>query len=571
MGENDGSEVKKSFLCDSCPYVADNESSLRHHVNKEHRGKAKMNKLREGTEMDDLKTVVNDEGYEMLDETKKPVDIWNALRRILFNTGIKSARETIVELFQNGTDAADIDGLGEVMALADIDPNKIKLVQRQWKNYIDRTGLGAGEEDGMDDFSGMNRSPVRNKKGGQTDDLFDFNPEKFANQMMRMQQSMYANAIKMQMFKDMMGQMSMMGAVPTANAQAAAQKLPPELEAALLELRQYKEEDKIKRLIEPVVREVRQYRNEIEDATKNKGQNPMLGEMMQYAAMSKAFESMGARESAEMAQTRANERMEALKIQTDREMKELAMKMEATKDTANRLQMEKMQTEMNAKLDLLRQANEIATQSKSADVIAVIKQAQETAAALKAVGASPEDAENKNLENISELVKGTIQSLAPVAQAYFTRGQQPQMQQPAAYPQQQPQYPQQQQRPTNAAAPPNPGHEMVIVHCPNGQCNKDFQQDLSVVNRAKPLVTCPYCQSVLELEPIGPPAAGQKTPPTLPTPPPALIQQKKVELASLSPQQLDDVARQFGIDPSPYLSNRGKLVDDLIRAAYGSS
>jgi hypothetical protein len=477
-------------------------------------------------------------------------------------TDIYGALEKMMNLFRYSP-YDDVGALRRCMAMAQTEPYKINMVVQAYENYL--TSM-AEVDDGSQQLQSSVRGPtppagqIKPKGIKFNKQMADWDANDWSEWMVNTQKNMMSSKFQMEMMNKMMANIDMGGA---GSKKEEFAKLPPELESELKELRNQREEQRLKRLVEPYAMEIRRYREEIDDAKKT-GKNPILSEMMEYAAIFKALDGMGMKEQAESVREQGVRRLEELRLNTEKEIKTAQLATENAKNDAQRLMLEKMQTEFKGSLDLLRKENEIASQSKSQNFLSVVEEAQKVTDAVKKLRGEPEEtAEDRRMEAIGNMITGTLDTLKPIINTALSQPRGPGGP-PSGYqasgPMPQGQY----------VPPPAPGTEIVGVHCPNRSCNMDFDVDLSKVpDKNRPRVKCPNCKSEYELEPLKAPMQQMpQRPPGMGLPPQSMMANdaRKNELMSLPPQDLQSVALQYGIDPVNFTDNR-QLVDAILKAS----
>ena len=488
-------------------------------------------------------------------------DIYGALEKMMIDAGVVKARKGILNLFRYSP-YDDVGALRRCMAMAQTEPYKINMVVQAYENYL--TSMAEGEEEPQQ-LSTRGPTPpagqIKPKGIKFNKQMADWDANDWSEWMVNTQKNMMSSKFQMEMMNKMMANIDMGGS--PGNKKEDYAKLPPELENELKELRSQREEQRLKRLVEPYAMEIRRYRDEIDEAKKT-GKNPILSEMMEYAAIFKALDGMGMKEQAESVREQGVRRLEELRLNTEKEIKTAQLATEQAKNEAQRLQLEKMEMGFKGSLDLLRKENEIASQSKSQNFLSVVEEAQKVTDAVKKLRGEPEEtAEDRRMEAIGNMITGTLDTLKPIINTALTQPRGPGG--PPGYPAGAPM-----QQGGQYVPPPAPGSDIVMVHCPNERCARDFEVDLSKApDRAHPKAQCPNCKNVYELEPLKTPMQQMpQRPPGMGLPPQSMMANdaRKSELMNLPPQDLQNVATQYGIDPVNFTDNR-QLVDAILKAS----
>jgi hypothetical protein len=540
---SDESDEYKTYQCPikGCGAMFENESLLNKHVAKSHPSYGKVGgiKLQEGVVLEENEPEINEAGY-VVNSQNKPIDEMNTLRRILTNNGIKDRRESIIEMFEY-ENIEDVDALDRILAMADVAQNKRKFVVSLWQKHIGQTTGVNVDEKGMKQVAGR-------KKGVMDitpEEMMNWGPAEYANYYMELQKFNQARNMQMTMFDKMFGGFS------GGNEPDRKGKVDPEIQAKLDRLRALEEQERLNKMMEPFVKELRYLRAEQEEK-KTERKSP-LEDLKELAMMKQYMEGLGSKEGAEMMRMQMDERIEKMRIEAQRETDKLRLESERAKEESRRLEIKNVETSMGAKVDNLKAALDLASQTKKDDLLTTIKQAQEITTAMKSLTGDVKSPEDKKMETIAAVIDSAVQTLKPVAVELARNMGNKGQNGPPRY------------GPPNASMPPmgyeqmNQGQgQFVVTKCPAEGCGYEFNVDVT-----KSSAECPNCHSRYNVQPMAPPQirgggmpsmGGGRT----------SFEQKKSVLMSLPREELDAAAKQLGLTPELY-SDAGSLVDDMLR------
>jgi hypothetical protein len=326
----------------------------------------------------------------------------------------------------------------------------------------------------------------------------------------------------------------------------------PEIQAQLDRLKAYEEQEKFKQVIEPLIKEIRYMRAEQDE---KKGTKSPMEDLIEMAKMKQMMESLNMKEGAEMYRLQMEERLEKIRLDSQREMREAQMRQESLKNENQVLQLKAMETAFGAKLDTLKTQLDIANTTKKDDLLTTLKQAQEITAAMKGLTGDQESPEDKKMKAISEIIQSATETLKPVAAAMadgmMNKGR---------------------GGPPMGYAPPPPSFGggpavasppgRVAMQCPS--CNYDMSVDPTA-----PTCDCPNCHAHYTIQPAQ--AARFPSPPPARMPSlgsnPGDMMARKSELMKLPDEELKAAAFQLNLNPNFY-SSKEQLVDDMLRARF---
>lgn len=542
-----------------CPYktcgkMFSNEKDLLAHIGSDHRDWKYTGGsiLRPGVVLEETGRTVNADGYVVDDVTKRPIDTYNVLRRILTNNGIRDKRESIVELFEY-EDPRDINALDRILAMADVTKSKRQMVVSLWKHYVDSSTSEEGDED-MDESSetwmGMG-SPISTKKKksinpltANPDEMVNWGPVEWGKFLMTTQRWAQAQKMQQQILNTVFTQMGF--GSDGGGGSGGQGGLPADVRAKLDRLSQLEDEKKFKDVIDPLVKEIRYLRAEKEDAERSGRKTSAIEEIKEFAMTQKLMETIGSKEGADIMRIQMEERLEKLRLNTEKDTKEAQLKAEQLARDNQQLQLKALQVEMGSKIDMLKQAAELATKSKADDLVETMKKAQEVVNTMKTFTGA-DDAEDKKMKAIAEIISTTANTLRPVLTevAKNIGGPRPQMG-PGAM----------QQHPSNI---PN----KVLVKCQTPGCGIDFEVDSKTLDPNNPIVQCPNCNSQYTLQRQNAPPQGTQQPVRYRLSEQE-VQAQKTYFKGLPRMELDRIAATMGMKPENYPSS-DMLVEDMMK------
>lgn len=527
----------KKFVCTMprCGQAFDSEEELMKHLGFTHKLYARggMNILKEGTELDDGEvSEINSEGYRVPAE-KKPIDMMNMLRRILTNNGVRDRRESIVELFEY-EDIGDLDALKQILAMAEVSPRKQEMIVSLWaKNIAQLEGKKVDNTIGPDAVKRkLEKNPMDIKPG----ETMDWSANDWGTYMMQMRKYMDAQQMQQTMLKQMMQ--------GYGGDDRPSARIPPEVQAQLDRLKAYEEQEKLNKVIEPLIKEIRYMRAEQDE---KKAPKSPFEDLVEMAKMRQMMESLNSKEGAEFMRLQMEERLEKLRIEQQREIRDAQIKQEGLKNENQVLQLRAMEAAFGAKLDTLKTQLDVANTTKKDDLLTTLKQAQEITAAMKGLTGDQESPEDKKMKAISEIIQSAAETLKPVAAAMAdgmmnkrAGGAPPGYAPPPQY------------------GPPMGGRQApgrVSMSCPN--CNNVMSVDPTASH-----CECGQCHTEYNIQPAVP-----ASPPPMPSlgSNPGNSEARRQALIKLPDQELAAAAIQLNLNPSLY-TNKEQLVDDMLRA-----
>ena len=563
-------EESGQFICNYCGGTFQSEKAVWGHIGRAHRGQqTSTTKLRDGEDYVPMKNELDPYGFMVPSEAARPLSQMGTLRRILENNGIKTSRETIVELFER-KDPRDLNALAKILGLADIGPGKRGLILEAWKAYIEQSGGGTIEttpvQDDPYDFGGK-KPPRRNPLQMSPDEMVDFTPMDWAKYAMDMRK--LANATKMQqMAQEQIYEQLGLGIAPMGGGGGATTaKVPPEIQAKLDRLTQLEEDERLQKRMEPFIAEMRKLQE-----TKKGGSFGGIEDIREFALTTKLLESMGADKGAELLRTNLESKLQQQKIEADKEIKQTQMQMEQARDQNRVAEIKVMEANMKSEIQRLQTLYEVANTEKKKDLVQTINEAKAIVDTMKGItGNDAASAEKDKMDALVNIANSAMATMKPVlgeiARNWGGGGRGPGGPGPgqSAYAQQQ-----------NPQGP-------VMAHCTTPNCGNDF-----VVDPSKKQAQCPKCQTIYDIEPTpgsAPPAPPPRNLPPQPQqaqqwqqqPLPSLggrqemnsIQQRRQALLGMDRRELDAAAQTMGINPSLYNTSEA-LVEEMLAHAFPS-
>jgi hypothetical protein len=506
----------------------------------------------EGAVLELPKPIVIEGGF-VVDGRRSP-DIYNQMRIILDQNGILDARESIMDDFVY-QDPTDIKNLSIRLAQFGLPPNKINIIINSWKRYMQSVGMMT-----QTDEAEKPKKPTIDPLKATPADMSGWGIAEWMQYGMEIRRQKQAMEMQERMMKQVFGDsdegMSMLG---LGSPRSTGGRVPPEVQAQLDELKQYKERDKLKEVMDPLWKEIRALRGDMADTMENKNQpkKDSMADLVEMFKMKTMLSSLGTpegNESAEKLRIAMEERVEKKRMEMQQEMNKLQLAMEQAKEEKHSLELKNLQTEMGAKIDTMKTLNEIANKDKAQDLEEVIAKAQRIQNMMKTLGGDTETDDDKKMKMIMGTLQGTVETLkgpigdlakgfmigqqAKAQSVGMGGGQAPQGQYPSAPPGQRP--------------PPRGTAKRTMATCPNPNCKADFEVDMN-----RPQAECPGCHSVYNI-------GGQQQDQGAPM---GDANAKRRTLMGMDRSALEDVARGDGIDPDQYPS-QDSLVDAMLGNSY---
>jgi hypothetical protein len=524
--------------------------------------------VKDGVVLEEQKKGVNEAGF-VTDENRVPLDLMNDLRRILMNNGIRDKRESIIELFEY-EDPANWQRLNEILAQADVTPSKRKMVVDLWRRRTSDLDEATYEEqeqedDGYVGYGGDMRDDRQAKKKRSPmaitpDDMANWQPGDYMKWAMDAQKYISNQQMMMGMLNKMFGSMGVgmdMGMGGGGNANA---RVPPELQAKLNRLEQLEEESRFQKAMEPILKRLDYMRAENED--KKPKADPMT-EIKEMAVTMRLMETIGSKEGAEVLRMQMDERLEKMRLESQKSLEETRMRMEGMREQNSQLQLKSIQTEMGAKIDMMKQAYDIASQSKKEDLLSTITKAKEINEALKTITGDTKTPDDKKMEAIGSIIDNATKTLSPVLQTLAQNIGQPK---PAAGPgnrmpsQMRGMQGQMQQPSGSIALPPLMPGQRAVAQCTAQGCTADIDVDPN-----KPIAQCLNCGASYHVT-----KQQQAITPVSQPQSPEALQQKRYQLLDLPREELDEAARQLNLVPEQH-HTKEELVEALLRNRFGAA
>ena len=532
------------------------ETALRAHMLNAHkrtyRGGGKMVN---GATVDPRQPITLPGGY-MADarDINVSVDIYTQLRNILDSFGVADIREGIVDSFASEDNPTDIKRLKVLLTQAAVQPSRVNMIIDRWARYMTNIGMAVEEVEEEQKKRESKGNPLK----ASFDDMANWGPGEWMQFNQQMQKQAMAMKMYNMMTQNMMagmgfsgGDMNAMG-VPSSQPQ----QLPREIQIQLDELKQFRERDKLKEALDPVMRTLNNLRADFEDTKQAAPKKDSMADLMDMVKMQQLLKTMGPQhdKDADVMRVQMEERIETKKMQMEKEYRELALRMEAAKEANHQLEMRNIQTEMSAKIDNLKTLNEVASRDKGQDLESVINNALRVQETLKKLQGDNETDDDKKMKTIMGAIQGTIESVAPSidkmatgymlsqqAKAAGARG-------PAGPP------PGRSNVPSGMGQrPPAPQNARPLAKCTNPECNREFEVDPN-----SPTAQCPGCYTVYN---IGQgPQGGRQGPSQAPM---GDTNAKRQTLLRMDRSALEEVARGDGIDPDQYPTHE-MLVDAMM-------
>ena len=513
-----------------CNYTTTKEGYLRSHYAQKHKKPySGGGAIAEGT---DVEEYVEKEETEFTTSTTPPVDEYNALRQIMDNNGLNKIRESTISLFQH-YDPEDTDSLLEILKKQNVTPSKRQMVIDTYRANL---GLGPTEDEEMEE----KEKEEKNRKATMPRDptslspaeIMTMNPQElmqWKSDLAKYQQALQFQQQAMGMMYGTVGGLGMPGMMPGFGQQQQA--VPKEIQDALKELQELKEERRMQQMMQPVLQQMQAIQQQLAQAPAQKKDE--FDDIYKKAMTFKMLDGLGGGKEIEQLRQEANERMERLRMENERQ-----------KDANSQLQIAAMKEIMGGKIATLENMlrNQATPREALTKSINEAIELQQTLQSLKGENATASNAEEKKMMALTDLVGKVTTNLQPVfmelAKGVGKGGQR-------AVP----------------SVSVEPGAESDGNSFPCSKCGTS----ISVVGNPR-VVTCSNCGAVYRSEP-------QEMPPSVLEPPqqqqfPEPYMSKKAPdnddlMAELDKQPLEflqEMATSKGIDPDLY-----PLKHDLIR------
>lgn len=502
-----------------------------HYSQKHHKPYPGGGAVPDGTDVEE-RTV--DDGVEtggFITSNTPPVDEYSALRQIMDNNGLNRSRESTISLFQH-YDPEDTDALDEILKKQNITPSKRRMVVETYRANL---GLGPTEDEEMEE----KEKEEKNRKATMPRDptslspaeIMTMNPQElmqWKSDLAKYQQALQFQQQAMGMMYGTVGGFGMPGMMPGFGQQQQA--IPKEIQDALKELQELKEERRMQQMMQPVLQQMQAIQQQLAQAPAQKKDE--FDDIYKKAMTFKMLDGLGGGKEIEQLRQEANERMERLRMENERQ-----------KDTNSQLQIAAMKEIMGGKIATLENMlrNQATPREALTKSINEAIELQQTLQSLKGENATASNAEEKKMMALTDLVGKVTTNLQPVfmelAKGVGKGGQR--------------------------AAPSvsiEPGAEPDGSSFPCSKCGTS----ISVVGNPR-VVTCPNCGAAYRSEPPEmPPSIAPSQQQPFPEPYMARKAPDDEEIvAELDKQPLEflqDMAKSKGIDPDLY-----PLKHDLIR------
>lgn len=564
--------VSKTWRCNNpnCGLMWATEKELADHMwyahKKQYRGGGKMP---EGAVVDPPQPITLPGGFmgDMRDISAE-VDVYQQLRNILDSFQVRDIREAIVDSFASGENPADVKRLKVLLTGFGVQPSRVNLIVDRWARYMDSIGMAVEDVEEEQRQKERKSNPLK----ANYEDMANWGPGQWAEYQMQMQKQAMGMKIQFMMMKNMMKSMDMsdmdmnsMG-VNVPGAQQSSGQLPRDIQLRLERLDQYEQRDKLKEAIDPVMRAVQNLRADFDDTRQKAEQAPKkdsMAELMDMVKMQALLKNMGGHDKdAEVMRVQMEERIENKRMQQEKDLRELQMKMEAAKQENHALEMRNIQTQMEAKIDNLKTLNEIAARDKGQDLESVINNALRVQDTLKKLQGDNDSDDDKKMKNIMGTVQGLAESFSPaidkMAQGFLmnqqAKAQQVAPRMPSAVPA---------GRASLGGGPPmsgmgQPGRpappptSRKLATCTHEGCGIEFE-----INGTSNQAECPGCHTVYDIGYD----AGQGRPSN--GAPAGNTMAKKDTLMKMDRPTLDEYARAQGIEPDQFPTHE-MLVNALM-------
>jgi len=387
-----------------CSFSTDKgEKYLRSHYSQKHK-KAYLGggAVPEGT---DVAEETVDDGVETGDFIKSsspPVDEYSALRQIMDNNGLNKIRESTISLFQH-YDPEDTDALLEILKKQNVTPSKRQMVIDTYRANL---GLGPTEDEEMEE----KEREEKNRKSAMPRDpttvtpaeIMAMSPQElmiWKQDLAKYQQALQFQQQAMGMVYGTLGGMGTPGMMPMFGQQPG---MPKEVQEALKELQELKEERRMQQMMQPIIQQMQAIQQQLTQAPAEKRDE--FDDIYKKAMTFKLLDGLGNDKEIEKLRQEANERMERLRIENDRQ-----------KDANNQLQIAAIKEIMGTKINQLEAM--LRNQSTPKDTLTKsINEAielQQTLQSLKGENSTAASADEKKMMAITDLVSKVTQNLQP--------------------------------------------------------------------------------------------------------------------------------------------------------------
>lgn len=396
------------FKCSEpgCSYVTTKEGYLRSHYAQKHKkpypgGGA----IAEGT---DIEEYVNKEEGDFITATTPPVDEYNALRQIMDNNGLNKIRESTIALFQH-YDPEDTDALLEILKKQNVTPSKRQMVVETYRANL---GLAPTEDDEMEERekADKNRKPVlpRDPTTLTPAEIMTMGPQELMAWQADLVKYQQALQFQKQAMSMVYGTLSGYGpATPGVPGMMPGfgqpAPIPKEIQDALKELQELKEERRLQQMMQPIVQQMQTIQQQLAQAPAQKKDE--FDDIYKKAMTFKLLDGLGNNKEIEQLRQEATERMERLRMENEKQ-----------KEMNNQLQIAAIKEIMGNKIKDLE--NMIRNQSTPKEALTkTINEAlelQQTLQSLKGENTGASNAEEKKMMAITDLVGKVTSNLQPV-------------------------------------------------------------------------------------------------------------------------------------------------------------
>jgi len=376
-----------------------------HYSQKHHKPYPGGGAVPDGTDVEE-RTV--DDGVEtggFITSNTPPVDEYSALRQIMDNNGLNRSRESTISLFQH-YDPEDTDALEEILKKQNITPSKRRMVVETYRANL---GLGPTEDEEMEEKEKEEKS----RKAAMPKDPTSMTPAEIMSmtpqELMVWKQDLakYQQALQFQqqamgmVYGTVSGFGSMPGMMPGYGQQQ--QTVPKEIQDALKELQELKEERRMQQMMQPVLQQMQAIQQQLVQSPAQKKDE--FDDIYKKAMTFKMLDGLGGGKEIEQLRQEANERMERLRMENDRQ-----------KDMNSQLQIAAMKEIMGGKISQLENMlrNQATPKEALTKTINEALELQQTLQSLKGENANAANAEEKKMMALTDLVGKVTTNLQPV-------------------------------------------------------------------------------------------------------------------------------------------------------------
>jgi len=506
-----------------------------HYSQKHHKPYPGGGALPDGTDVEE-RTV--DDGVEtggFITSNVPPLDEYSALRQIMDNNGLNRSRESTISLFQH-YDPEDTDALEDILKKQNITPSKRRMVIETYRANL---GLGPTEDEEMEEKEKEEKSRKATMPKDPTSmtpaEIMSMTPQElmvWKQDLAKYQQALLFQQQAMGMVYGTVSGFGAPGMMPGYGQQQQA--VPKEIQEALKELQELKEERRMQQMMQPVLQQMQAIQQQLTQAPAQKKDE--FDDIYKKAMTFKMLDGLGGGKEIEQLRQEANERMERLRMENDKQ-----------KDMNSQLQIAALKEVMGGKINQLESMlrNQATPKEALTKTINEAVELQQTLQSLKGENTTAASAEEKKMMALTDLVGKVTSNLQPVfmelAKGAGKGGQ----------------------RAASSSPMVEPEAEADGSSFPCSKCGAK----IPVVGNPR-VVTCPSCGAAYRSEP--PEMPPSVTAPSQQYPEPYMARKAPDDdelITELDGQSLDflqDMARSKGIDTDLY-PLKHDLIKELVR------